>query len=461
MRDFKKYVQLDQEVVWHPFTQMAEYAKDDPIIVQRGEGPYLYDIRRRRFLDAYGSMWCNVWGHCHPEMVKAIQEQAAKLCHASLFSATHDAALEFAGNLVDAIKQDFRFADDECTLSHVYFSDDGSTAVEVALKMALQYQNQVGQLKRNKFLVFHDSYHGDTVGAMSVGSIQTFKRKFGNIMFDVLSAPYPIQIDPDEPAESFKQAERVMESAIAGASDKLAAVLIEPVIQGAAGMRPLAEDWLARVKKYCHEYGILVITDEVFTAFCRTGPLIASSKELVLPDILCLGKGITGGTLPMGVTVASDAVYDAFKGEWSEMKHLLHGHTYAGNPIACAAATKNLELIEREKLSALVRTRSRELQLMLKERVSKHPRVGPIRQRGLAVGVPIKTRGGKEFDGHEEDGGYEARGEAMKVVRKCIEQRVLLRPLGNVITIVPPLNIETAQLEEIVNALAEGLKVLA
>ncbi len=460
MKDFKKLVQLDQEVVWHPFTQMAEYATEDPIIVQRGEGPYLYDIRRRRFLDAYASMWCNVWGHCHPELVKAIQEQAAKLCHASLFSATHDAALDFAGRLVDAIKQDFRFADEGCSLSHVFFSDDGSTAVEVAMKMALQYQNQIGQLKRNKFLVFHDGYHGDTTGSMSLSSIQTFKRKFGNVMFDVLSSPYPIQLDPDEPIDGFRQAERVMEAAIAGSSDKLAAVIIEPVIQGAAGMRPLAENWLGKVKKYCQEYGILVITDEVFTGFCRTGPLIASSHELVQPDILCLGKGITGGTLPMGVTVASENVYNAFKGEWSEMKHLMHGHTYSGNPIACAVASKNLEMIESEKLAANVRTRARELQTLLKEHIQKHPRVGAIRQRGLAVGVPIKLKG-KEYEGHEEDGGYEARAEAMKVVRRCIEQRVLLRPLGNVITIVPPLNIETQQLEEIVAALAEGLKVLS
>lgn len=460
LRDLKRITQIDQEVVWHPYTQMSEYAKADPLIIQRGEGPYLYDVRRRRFLDAYGSMWCNVWGHCHPELVAAIQGQAAKLCHSSLFSATHEAAIDFAYKLVEYIKLDFRFADDPPSLNHVFFSDNGSTAVEVAMKMALQYQNQIGQLRRQQFLVFEGSYHGDTIGAMSAGSIETFTRKFSSVMFNVHRAPYPMQIEPGDRPGNWRTAERAMEAQLAGLSDRLAAVIIEPVMQGASGMRPLAEDYLGRVKKYCREYGILLITDEVFTGFCRTGPLIASSQELVEPDIMCLGKGITGGTLPMAVTVASDRVHEAFKGEWSEMKHMLHGHTYSGNPLACAAASKNLDMIEEYKLGGLVKQSAREFTQLLKDRVQKHPRVGLIRQRGLAIGVPIKNPSGQDDLGHEEDGGYEQRAEAQKVCQAAYEKRVLLRPLGNVITIVPPLNIETEQIEEIVNALAEALKVL-
>ncbi|KAA0216398.1 adenosylmethionine--8-amino-7-oxononanoate transaminase [bacterium] len=460
LRDLRRITQIDQEVVWHPYTQMSEYGAQEPLIVQRGEGVYLYDVRRRRFLDGYGSMWCNVWGHCHPELVSAIQSQAAKLCHSSLFSATHEAAIEFAYKLVEYIKLDFRFADEPPTLGHVFFSDNGSTAVEVAMKMALQYQNQIGQLKRQQFLVFDGSYHGDTVGAMSAGSISTFNRKFGSVLFTVHRAPYPMQVDPDDRPSNWRTAERAMEAQLAGLSDRLAAVIIEPVVQGAAGMRPLCDDYLVRVKKYCHEYGILLITDEVFTGFCRTGPLIASSKEMVEPDILCLGKGLTGGTLPMGVTVASSRVFEAFKGEWSEMKQLLHGHTFSGNPLACVAASKNLDMIEEYKLAGIVKQRSRELSQMLKAQVARHPRVGPIRQRGLAVGVPLKNAAGADDLGHEEDGGYEQRAEAEKVCQACLKKGVLLRPLGNVITIVPPLNIEVHHLEEIVAALEEGLKVL-
>ena len=454
LRDYTKLAEHDQTVVWHPYTQMAEYALTEPIIIERGEGPYLYDIRRRRFLDAFGSMWCNVWGHNHPEIVKAIQKQAGQLCHSSLFSVSHVPAIDFAAMLVEAIKLDFRFADETPSLSHVFYSDNSSTAVEVAMKMALQYQNQIGQIGRTQFLTFHSGYHGDTFGAMSASNIDVFTQKFSPSLFKCHKATYPMQVDADE-HESTRHHEMQLEALIAGRSDKLAAVIIEPVIQAASGMRPLAEDYLGKIKKYCREYDILLITDEVFVGFCRTGSLIASSAELVEPDIVCLGKGITGGSLPMGVTVANDRVFDAFKGEWSEFKQFLHGHTYSGNPIACAAAVRNLEMVFDEKLKENVRSRGRELNYALRSRVGKHPRVGQIRQRGLAVGIPLLDANGSE------DGGYESRHDANKVCAHAIDiSRVLLRPLGNVITICPPLNIETEQIEEIVTAIAKGLDAL-
>jgi adenosylmethionine-8-amino-7-oxononanoate transaminase len=454
LRDKKSLVEHDQVNVWHPYTQMQEYAQAEPIIIERGEGPYLYDVRRRRFLDAFGSMWCNVWGHNHPELVKAIQAQAGQLCHSSMFTVSHVPGIEFAAMLCEAIRLDFRFADDEPSLGHVFYSDNGSTAVEVAMKMALQYQNQIGQIGRTQFLTFHSGYHGDTFGAMSASSIDVFTQKFSPSLFKCHRATYPMQVDADE-HESTRHHEMQLEAQIAGRSDKLAAVIIEPVIQAASGMRPLAEDYLGKIKKYCREYDILLITDEVFTGFCRTGPLIASSAELVEPDILCLGKGITGGMLPMGVTVANKKVFDAFKGEWAEMKQFLHGHTYSGNPLACAVAMRNLEMISDEKLKENVRSRSRELDYALRRALGKHPRVGKIRMRGLAVGIPILDEKGND------DGGYAARANANAVCQSTIDKsRVLLRPLGNVITIVPPLNIETEQIEEIVNAIARGLEVL-
>ena len=454
LRDYAKLAEQDQTIVWHPYTQMQEYALTEPIIIRRGEGPYLFDVRRRRFLDAYGSMWCNVWGHSHPELVKAIQQQAAQLCHASLFSVSHVGAVDFASMLVDAIKQDFRFADEPPTLNHVFYSDNGSTAVEVAMKMALQYQNQIGQIGRTQFLTFHSGYHGDTFGAMSASSIDVFTQKFSPSLFKTHHATYPMQVDPDE-HESTRHLEMQLEALIAGRSDKIAAVVIEPVIQAASGMRPLAEDYLGKIKKYCREYDILLITDEVFAGFCRTGPLIASSAELVEPDIICLGKGITGGLIGMGVTVANDRVYNAVKGEWKDMRQLLHGHTFSGNPIACAVAIRNLEMISEEKLKENVKSRARELNYALRRAIGGHERVGQIRQRGLAVGIPIKDRDGNE------DAGYEARDDANRMCHHCIENsRVLLRPLGNVVTIVPPLNIETEQIDEIVNAIAKSLEVL-
>ncbi len=239
LRDFPRLAEVDRTNLWHPYTQMREYAQLDSIIIYRGEGPYLYDIRRRRFLDAFGSMWCNVWGHNHPELVKAIQTQAGQLCHSSLFSVSHLPAVELTANLVDAIREDFRFADDPPTLNHVFYSDNGSTAVEVAMKMALQYQNQIGQIKRTQFLTFHDGYHGDTFGAMSASAIDAFRQKFAPSLFKVVNQSYPMQVDPDEKPDNWRTADRILEATIAGASDKLAAVIIEPVVQGASGMRPL------------------------------------------------------------------------------------------------------------------------------------------------------------------------------------------------------------------------------
>jgi adenosylmethionine-8-amino-7-oxononanoate aminotransferase len=452
LRDYRQLAQADQTALWHPYTQMQEYATRDPIIIERGEGPYLYDVRRRRFLDAYGSMWCNVWGHNHPEIVEAIREQAGKLCHTSLFTVSHVPAIDLATQLVELIKEDFRFANEPPTLDHVFFSDNGSTAVEVAMKMALQYQNQVGQISRTQFVTFHYGYHGDTFGAMSASSIDTFRRKFAPSLFDCHNADYPMQVDPHERPDNLRGTEMAFEALIAGKSDKIAGVVIEPVVQAASGMRPLAEDYLGKIKKYCREYDILLITDEVFTGFCRTGPVVASSNELVQPDILCMGKGITGGALPMGVTIANDRVYEAFKGEWSEMKQFLHGHTYSGNPLACAAAIRNLELVTEHKLKENVKSRAREFRYALRRRIGDHPRVGEIRQRGLAIGIPITDAQG---------GGYESRGDANKVCERAIENsRVLLRPLGNIITICPPLNLESEHIDEIVAALEDGLKAL-
>ncbi len=450
LRDYRQLAEIDQTVLWHPYTQMQEYAQQDPIIIERGEGPYLFDVRRRRFLDAYGSMWCNVWGHNHPEIVSAIQDQASRLCHTSLFTVSHVPAIDLAATLADTIKEDFRYGNEPCTLNHVFFSDNGSTAVEVAMKMALQYQNQTGRISRTQFLTFHHGYHGDTFGAMSASSIDTFRRKFAPSLFECHNAQYPMQVDPHERPDGLRNQIMQFEATLAGKSDKIAAVLIEPVIQAASGMRPLAEDYLARVKKYCREYDILLITDEVFTGFCRTGPVVASSAELVEPDILCLGKGITGGELPMGVTVANDRVHDAFKGQWSEMKQFLHGHTFSGNPLACAAALRNLELIEKHKLKENVKSRARELRYALRRNVAESPHVAEIRQRGLAVGIVLKS-----------GGDYESRHEANRVCERAIENsRVLLRPLGNVITICPPLNLESEHIAEIVAAIEDGLKAL-
>ncbi|MHC4841130.1 MAG: adenosylmethionine--8-amino-7-oxononanoate transaminase, partial [Planctomycetota bacterium] len=409
----------------------------------------------RKFLDAFGSMWCNVFGHCHPDLTAAIQEQVGKLCHSSLFSVTHAPAVEFARQLVDAIKEDFRFADNECSLNHVFYSDNGSTAVEVAMKMALQYQNQKGKIGRTQFLTFTDAYHGDTFGAMSVGKIEAFKRMYSPSLFETFNSPYPVQVDPDERAEGIRNTAMQLEALISGRNDKIAAIVIEPVLQGAAGMRPLAEDYLGKLKKYCREYDILLITDEVFVGYYRTGRLVASSAELVEPDILCMGKGVTGGTMGMGVTVANNKVYGAFEGEWSEMKQFLHGHTYSGNPIACAAAIKTLELIKETRLAENVKSRAREFSYELKRRIGSHERVGQIRQRGLAIGVPILDSKGRD------EGGYTSRDDANKVCKRALEKnRVILRPLGNIITIVPPLSIERQQIDEIVDALETGLEAL-
>jgi len=377
----------------------------------RGAGTMLVDSRGRRTFDAVSSIWTTIHGHGHPAIVERIARQAERLDHATLLGATNDVAEELAARLAVL-----------SGLGHVFFSSDGASAIEVALKMAVQYWQNVGQPQRTRFIRLVDSYHGDTVAAMSVSDIAIFKARFGALTFT--SLPYgETRAELDAP--------------------DVAAIIIEPTVQAAAGMRIVSDDVYAGFASR----STLLIVDEIATGFGRTGTMFACERLGLMPDILCLGKGLTGGTLALSATLATDRIYDAFLGEHAELRHFFHGHSYAGNPIACAAALASLDLFERESTLARTGERARELAPAL-AKLGEHPRVRMVRQAGLMCGIELDATG---IDARE------ALTPAWRVAEELYDRGFFTRPIGDVIQLVPPLSSTRAELNAFCSALGEIL----
>lgn len=451
MKTPAQYRHLDQAHVWHPYTQMAEYpAAGEGLIVASGQGPWLVDVEGRRVLDGYAQMWCNVWGHGNRELADAIHQQALKIAHSSLFSASNTPAIELASQVAALAEREYGHDD----LSHVMFSDNGSTAVEVALKVALQFHLNRGEGNRRHFLCFSDAYHGDTGATMTLGGVELFRRAYEPITFNVLRSPCPMQANtwsPDAAEEAaFRDACRELRSVFAIDGANLAAVVIEPAMQGAGGMRPVAAGFLAYLRELCDEYGVLLIADEVLVGFGRCGSLFASAAEGVTPDLLCLGKGLTAGMLPLALTVARKHVYEAFLGAREDYRHLFHGHTFTGNQLGCAVALKNLEMFERENLIAGVRRREAELSSRLQE-FEALPWVGRCRQHGLMAGIPLVGP-----DGQGDDSYTGMRGR--RVCARCFELGALVRPLGDVVVVMPVLATSAEDLKQLLDIIGQALE---
>ena len=429
MGDQAQWIERDAAVLWHGFTQMSSYVQSQPIVVERAEGHELIDVEGRRYLDAISSLWVSTLGHRVPELDAALRDQLDRVAHSTMLGNSNRVVVELAEALALVVP---------VAGPHFLFASDGASAVEQALKIAFQYWTNRGVEDRAAYLALGDSYHGDTIGSLSLGA-----GGFGTDVFDPLRFPVLRTPGYRDRAWADKAAAIVAERA-----DELAAVVIEPLVQGAAGMLVAEPADVRRFVEVCHDHGVLVIADEVATGFGRTGTLFASESCDIRPDILCLGKGITGGYLPLSVTVASQAVFDAFLGQDLGAQTLYHGHSYGGNALAAAVALRHLELLEERGVLANVQARSVQLRTHVEDRLGRHPAVAEARIRGLMCGVELAPPGPDMRWGR-------------RVCAAAVRRGVLLRPLGDVVVVMPPLSITAAEVARIVDTLAEAIQEVA
>lgn len=422
---------LDLKHVWHPFTQFREWSSMPPLMIESAEGCELIDTDGVAYLDAIGSLWVGVHGHRHPVVDAAVKDQLAKVAHSTFLGLSHRPGVELAQKLVEIAPGQ---------LNRVFYSDSGSTAVEVALKMAFQAQQQRGETQRYRFASLSEAYHGDTVGSVSVGGIDLFHGVYKPLLFDALNLDCP---------DFYEQEDAYVEEAkkrLDEVGDELVAIVVEPLVQGAAGMRMHSAGFLDAVIQHARSLGALVIVDEVATGFGRTGTLFASEQLATEPDLMCLGKGLTNGYLPLAVTLATEAVFEAFTGDHS--KTFFHGHTYTANPLGCAAALATLALFESEETMRGVKDLEEVLQQALSPLASRRD-IRRVRQKGLMVGVEILAPDGSPLSPSAR-GGHAV----------CMEARkhgVILRPLGDTVVMMPPLCMSSAQVQRVVSVLEEVL----
>lgn len=435
----------DRQHYWHAFTQMAEY---QPLIIERASGCWLYDAAGNRYLDGVSSLWCNVHGHRHPRLDEAVREQLERVAHVTSLGASNDTTIRLTRRLAEVAPGD---------LNHVFFSSDGSSAVEVALKLAFQYWRQIPhpEPERNTFIALEQAYHGDTLGSVSVGCVPLFHEMFRPLLFDVLRLPIPCRPRPHSPLtedEAARQALQRLEAELQRRGHEVAAIIVEPRMQAAAGMRLHPAGYLHGVRALATQYNVLMIADEVAVGFGRSGRLFACQTEDVAPDLLCLGKGLTGGYLPMAATLASDRIWDAFLGDYSAARTFFHGHTYGGNPLAAAVALASLDVFEEERVLEGLAPKIARLAQHL-EQIRELPFVGDVRQCGMLAGIELSRDPllGVPFPWGERRG--------HRVCEYALSQEVFLRPLGNVIVVVPPLAISLEELDQLMNAVAAGIQV--
>jgi adenosylmethionine-8-amino-7-oxononanoate aminotransferase len=415
--------QLDHRHLWHPFTQQRDWVSEEPVMIERGEGTELIDVEGRRYLDGVSSLWCNVHGHRHPLIDRAVRDQLERVAHSTMLGLSHPGGAELAARLVEIAPPG---------LSRVFYSDSGSSAVEVALKMAFQYwQHRGGQhVRKTSFICLRDAYHGDTIGSVSVGGIERFHSTFGPLLFTThLAEPG----DPDDMARLLARCE-----------EEVAAVIVEPLVQGAAGMLTHPPGYLRAVRELCDRHGVLLICDEVATGFGRTGTMFASERERITPDLLCLAKGLTGGYMPLAATLATERIYEAFLGEQTEHKTFFHGHTYTGNPLACAAALASLDVFRQERTLVRLQPKIRLLSELLSE-VAMMPEVRRVRQTGFMVGIELGELDPELRMGH-------------RVVLEARRRGVIVRPLGDVVVLMPPLSISHQDLRRLVDVVGDSIR---
>jgi adenosylmethionine-8-amino-7-oxononanoate aminotransferase len=423
---------------------MAEY---EPLLVQSARGSLLVDVEGREYIDGVSSLWCNIHGHRHPRLDAAIKAQLDEVAHVTLLGMAHPTTVRLARKLVEIAP---------VGLNHVFFSDSGATAVEVALKMAFQYWRQIEnpRPRKTKYLAFDQAYHGDTLGSVSVGGVARFHEMFRPLLFDVIRLPAPqtYRLPAGVTRESVCDHYLAqLESALQLHADELAAVVIEPLLQAAAGMLTHPPGFLRGVRDLTRKYGVLLIADEVAVGMGRTGTMFACEHESVVPDFLCLAKGLTGGYLPLAATITTGGVFSAFLGRYEESKTFFHGHTYGGNPLGAAVALATLEVFEEERTLATLPPKVARLAEHL-ERIYEHPHVGDVRQRGFMAGIELvlDKPSQRPYPWEEKRG--------IRVCQHALSEGVWLRPLGNVVVILPPLAISLAELDRVCLAVERGIE---
>jgi adenosylmethionine-8-amino-7-oxononanoate transaminase len=432
--------QIDRQHIWHPFTHHKLWNADNPLVITAADGMHLIDSDGSRYLDGVSSLWCNVHGHRVPEIDGAIRDQLEKVAHTTMLGLSNEPAILLADRLMKIVPGN---------LKKVFYSDSGATATEVAFKLAAQYWHNIGRSEKCEFVGFAEAYHGDTFGAMSVGRTEAFHKPYFPMLFKTHFAPTPFVYHsktPKQPVVVRDHCLSQLEQILKDHGHHIAAVCIEPIVQGAGGIIVQPDGFLSGVRALCNKYDVLMIADEVAVGFGRTGKMFACEHEHVAPDLMCVAKGITGGYLPLAATFATQKIYDAFLGDPWEGKTFYHGHTYTGNPLACAAALASLVLFERNDLVAAVQRKSASLVEMLAP-LNDLPHVGDIRQKGFMVGIELVAdkATGKPFDPRLRIGA-----EVCKQLRAC---GVILRPLGDVIVMMPPLAMQEAQLSEICDSM--------
>lgn len=442
--DYQTLKRLDHSYLWHPFTQMQDWLGEEPCIISGAEGNFLIDVEGRKYLDGVSSLWCNVHGHGKKELDDAVRAQLERVSHSTFLGLSHVPGIQLAAKLIAIAPAGLR---------RVFYSDSGATAVEIALKMAVQYWQLKNEIQRTEIASLAESYHGDTVGSMSVGFSETFHRFHKSLLFPVLriTPPHVFRYYRRmSAADALSAAIAEADKKIAARNNHLAALVIEPLMQGAAGMWAQPVEYVHALQTICRRYGILFILDEVATGFGRTGRMFACEHANVVPDLLCLAKGISGGYLPLAATLAREDIFSAFLGEYREFKTFFHGHTYTGNPLGCAVAIANLEVFEREKTIESLPPRIAYLAARLEEfRCLGH--VSDVRQWGYMVGIElVEDKQSRKSYAPENRIGY-------KVILEARKRNVMIRPLGDVIVLMPPLSITDRELTSLVDVVYESI----
>jgi adenosylmethionine-8-amino-7-oxononanoate aminotransferase len=427
---------------------MQEFAERSPLEIVEARGCWLYDGQGRRYLDGVSSLWANVHGHQHPIIDRAISEQMGRVSHTTMLGLSHPGGIELARKIVQLAPE---------SLSRVFYSDSGATSVEIALKMAYQYWQLKGEKQRHRFLKLSEAYHGDTIGAVSLGGMDLFHERFDRLLFETTKVPTPhLYRHPFEISDEKAIVDRyfeLSEDIIRAHADDACGFIIEPIIQGAAGMIVHPPGYLKHIRDLTNKYNMLLIADEVAVGFGRTGRMFGSDWEGVSPDLLCLGKGITGGYLPLAATLTTEPIFSAFLGDFKELKTFFHGHTYTGNPLACAAALASLQVFEEEKtLEESVFGPKAEKYSKRMEKLARLDHVGSVRYKGLMGGVEVVANKstGESYPFEERIG--------QRIILAAREQGVMLRPLGDVIVLMPPLAVSLEELGLLFEATEEAIR---
>jgi adenosylmethionine-8-amino-7-oxononanoate aminotransferase len=436
----------DLKYIWHPCSQMKDYEELPPIIISRGDGIHLYDKEGKEYIDIISSWWCNLLGHCNPTINEAIKSQLDKLEHVIFANFSHEPAITLCEELIKIIPEG---------LTKFNFSDNGSASVECALKMAFQYQYQTGHPEKTKFMCFTEGYHGETIGALSVGSMDLYAKIYNPMLIDTIHinapdcyrCPYENCRDTCN-VECFENAEKAFQKH----AHETCGMIVEPLLQGSAGMRIYPPQYLTKLRALCDEYNVLLIADEIATGFGRTGKMFAFDYAEVTPDIMCLSKGLTGGYMPMAITITTDKIYDAFYADYAEGKAFMHSHTYSGNPLGCSAALAVMKILREENILNKANIQAEYLHKKLCSALIDHPNVGEIRHIGLINAIElVSNKETKEPLNSRLRTGYQ-------IYKIALKNGLILRPLGDVLYFNPPLTIGKCDIDKAVEICASSIQ---